>query len=134
MEEKEREKLAIDLFIQYADEDLAKFKQAVSKGKMIMMRDIHLDKRFRPKKYVRYYLTFRVLKMPEKQPIPPFDVMQHRIERMHNAALTLELLEMELNRLNPEDKYYCYFEIGGVYVLSEGETEDKRPWYDVSLS
>jgi len=126
----EKEKLAIDIFIQETTTNLAEFKKAVAKAKMIMIRDIHLNDRFEPKKYVRYYLTFRILTMADKEPLSPtFNIKQQKIERLQNAALSLDILEMQLQSLKVEEKeLYCLLEIGGIYVLSD-DTPDEQPWY-----
>ncbi|WP_339061266.1 hypothetical protein [Tepidibacillus marianensis] len=126
------EKLAIDIFIQHTTEDLAEFKRAIQKGKMAIMRDLQMDDRFHPKRYVRYYLTVKILKMTEKTPIDPrFNISQERIERIHNAAITLDILEMNLSSLKVDGDVYCHFEMGGVYVLKEGETVSSEAWYSV---
>lgn len=123
------EKLAIDIFIKYYTDDLTAFKKALTKGKMVMMKDIHLDERFNPKRYVRYYLTFKVLQMPEQKPLPSFNIVQKRLERLHNAAISLEILEMELNKINEKDNLFFYFEVGGIYLLEEGKEQSDSSWY-----
>ncbi|GBF10345.1 hypothetical protein [Tepidibacillus sp. HK-1] len=126
-----KEKLAVDLFIKYSSRDLAVFKQAVAKAKMIMIRDIHLNERFKPQKYARYFLTFRILKLPEQKPLPQFNIFQQRIERLQNAALSLELLEIQLQNLGQiQEELFCYLEIGGLYVLEE-DPADQKPWYSL---
>jgi len=130
--DKMEEKLAIDIFIQHTTGDLADFKRAIQKGKMMIMRDLQMDERFHPKRYVRYYLTIKILKMPERTPInPKLNISQERIERIHNAAITLDILEMNLSSLKVESDIYCHFEMGGVYVLNEGESPSSKAWYNL---
>lgn len=126
------EKLTVDIFIKYSTKDLNQFKNAINKGKALMMRDIHLDERFNPKKYVRYYFTFKIIKLPENQPLPQFNIVQQRIERIHNAAISLEMLEQKVNNLDVDDAgLFCYFEIGGIYVLEDNMIEDRASWYKI---
>ncbi len=128
------EKLTVDIFIKYSTRNLIDFKAAINKGISIMIKDIHLDERFIPKKYVRYYLTFKIIKFPENQPLPQFNIVQQRIERLHNAAISLEILEQKLNNLDVDDKnLFCYFEIGGIYVLEEDLVELNSPWYQIRI-
>jgi len=126
------EKLTVDIFIKKSTKSLIDFKVAINKGKLLMMKDIHQNERFNPKKYVRYYLTFKIIKFPENQPLPQFNIVQQRIERLHNAAISLEILEQKLNNLDVDDKdLFCYFEIGGIYVLENNTDEDIAPWYQI---
>ncbi len=128
----EQEKLAIDIFIKYSTNDLEKFKEVTNKGKFIMLKDIHLDDRFNPKKYVRYYITYRVLEMPDKKPLPQFNIVQKRIERIHNAAISIEMQQFQLDHLSKINKeLFYYIEVGGVYVLDEGEEPNEKPWYSL---
>lgn len=127
-----QEKLAIDIFIKYSSTDINDFKVALSKARILMMRDIHLNENFNPKKYFRYYLTFKIIKLPERQPLPHFNIVQQRIERLHNAAISLEILEQKVNDfLDENEKLFFYFEVGGIYVTSEEETSNSQPWYDM---
>ena len=125
------EKLAVDIFVKHTTTDLNEFKKIMQRTKMMIMKDIQLDERFHPKKYVRYYLTVKILKLPEQEPIDPeFDITHERIERIHNAALTLDILEMKLHSLkHTETELFCHLEMGGIYVLNEGEEANDQVWY-----
>lgn len=128
----EKEKLAVDIFIKYSTSNLTDFQQALSQAKGLMMQGIHMNQRFNPQKYARYYLTFRILKMPEQTPLPQFNIFQQRIERLHNAAISLEMLEMQLSSLkDKKEPLFFYLEIGGLFALKNGESEELTPWYTI---
>lgn len=128
----EKEKLAVDIFIQYSTQSLASFQKALNKAKGLMMQGIHMDERFNPQKYARYYFTFRILKMPEKIALSQYNIFQQRIERLHNAAMSIEMLEMQISSLrNHEEPLFFYLEIGGLYALKIGEQEDTTAWFEL---
>ncbi len=128
----EQEKLAVDIFVKYSTQSLANFQMALRRAKGIMMQGIHLDHRFNPQKYARYYLTFRILKMPEKTTFPQFNIFQQRIERLHNAAMSIEMLEMQISSLGDyKEHLFFYLEIGGLYALKIGEQEDITAWFEL---
>lgn len=128
----EKEKLAVDIFIKYSSKNLRDFKNAINQGKQILMRNIQLDDRFNPKKYVRYYLTFRVINLNDNKPLPKFNLLQQRIERIHNAAISLEILENQLNDLVEVDNLFYYFEIGAIYVIYDGDNPTDIPWFNLN--
>ncbi|MFV9511545.1 hypothetical protein [Tepidibacillus sp. LV47] len=127
------EKLAIDIFVQFSTRNLSEFKKAIPKIKMILMKDLQLDDRFHPKKYVRYYLTLKILRMSDQLPIhQDFNISHQRIERIHNAALTLDLLEMKLHSLTGlNEDLFCHIEVGGIYVLNGEKEANAEPWYKI---
>lgn len=142
----EKEKLSVDIFIKYSTENLTDFQQALFKAKMVMMREIHMDKRFNPQKYARFYFTFRVLKLSDKKPVNPFNIFQQKIERLHNAAMSIEMLEFQISSLKKEEEpLFFYIEVGGIYAVNledkadndvlenkdNNNKADTKPWYDI---